>query len=67
MSSRSHMRTATAPAKSSPSYAPLVALILAQIGTTSDNAAMNIAVAQLSTELGASLGDIQVATTVYAS
>ena len=66
MSSRSHMRTATAPAKSSPSYAPLVALILAQIGTTSDNAAMNIAVAQLSTELGASLGDIQVATTVYA-
>ena len=66
MSARSQSHT-VAPASTRPSsYAPLVALIMAQIGTTSDNAAMNIAVAQLSSQLGASLGDIQVATTVYA-
>lgn len=45
---------------------PLVVLILAQIATTSDNAAMNIAVGSLVSQLGSSLGDIQVANTVYA-
>lgn len=66
MVSRSHTRTAAPSSRRSASYAPLVALILAQVGTTSDNAAMNIAVGQLSAQLGASLGDIQVANTVYA-
>lgn len=46
-------------------WAPLAALVLAQIGTSSDNAAMNIAVGSLTTELGATLGDIQMATTVF--
>ena len=47
------------------SWAPLAVLVLAQIGTSSDNAAMNIAVGSLTAELGATLGDIQMATTVF--
>lgn len=66
MLSRSQSRSARTGSDGAFSYAPLIALILAQVGTTSDNAAMNIAVAQLSSQLGASLGDIQVANTVYA-
>lgn len=46
-------------------WAPLAVLVLAQIGTSSDNAAMNIAVGSLTAELGATLGDIQMATTVF--
>lgn len=46
-------------------WIPLAVLVLAQIGTTSDNAAMNIAVGSLATHLGATLGDIQMATTVF--
>ena len=66
MSARSQSHTAAPASNGASSYAPLAALILAQVGTTSDNAAMNIAVSQLSSQLGASLGDIQVANTVYA-
>lgn len=66
MPARHRTRTAAPASQGGFPYAPLVALILAQVGTTSDNAAMNIAVAQLSSQLGASLGDIQVANTVYA-
>lgn len=46
-------------------WMPLAVLVLAQIGTTSDNAAMNIAVGSLVAQLGATLGDIQMATTVF--
>lgn len=66
MPARSQSCTAPPVSTKASSYLPLVALILAQIGTTGDNAAMNIAVAQLSSQLGASLGDIQIANTVYA-
>lgn len=63
---RNQTRTSHTATPGAASFAPLVALVLAQVGTTSDNAAMNIAVAQLSLQLNASLGDIQPATTVYA-
>lgn len=66
MSARFQSCTAAPASTGASSYAPLAALIMAQIGTTSDNAAMNIAVAQLSSQLGASLSDIQAANTVYA-
>lgn len=59
-------RTAAVTQRGSYSLTPLIVLILAQVGTTSDNAAMNIAVGSLTTQLGSALGDIQVANTVYA-
>ena len=46
-------------------YAPLVVLALAQIGTSSDSAAMNLATASLVGTLGATLDDIQMATTLF--
>lgn len=47
------------------SYAPLAVLALAQIGTSSDSAAMNLATASLVGTLGATLDDIQMATTLF--
>lgn len=46
-------------------YVPLVVLALAQIGTSSDSAAMNLATASLVGTLGATLDDIQMATTLF--
>lgn len=47
------------------SYVPLAVLAFAQIGTSSDSAAMNLATASLVGSLGATLDDIQVATTLF--
>lgn len=47
------------------SYVPLAVLAFAQIGTSSDGAAMNLATASLVGSLGATLDDIQVATTLF--
>lgn len=47
------------------SYVPLAVLALAQIGTSSDGAAMNLATASLVGALGATLDDIQVATALF--
>ncbi|MCI9495277.1 MAG: MFS transporter [Adlercreutzia mucosicola] len=47
------------------SYVPLAVLAFAQIGTSSDSAAMNLATASLVSALGATLDDIQVATTLF--
>ena len=44
---------------------PLVVLALAQIGTSSDSAAMNLATASLVGTLGATLDDIRMATTLF--
>ena len=41
------------------SYVPLAVLAFAQIGTSSDSAAMNLATASLVSALGATLDDIQ--------
>ena len=59
---RSDQRPATIPQAS---YGPLAVLALAQIGTSSDSAAMNLATASLVSALGATLDDIQVATTLF--
>lgn len=61
----SSQATITACTSKHTSYIPLVVLIVAQIGTTCDNAAMNIAVSDLSNQLAASFADIQVANTIY--
>lgn len=52
---RSDQRPATIPKAS---YVPLVVLALAQIGTSSDSAAMNLATASLVGTLGATLDDL---------
>ena len=59
---RSDQRPATIPQAS---YGPLAVLALAQIGTSSDSAAMNLATASLVGSLGATLDDIQVATALF--
>ena len=59
---RSDQRPATIPQAS---YGPLAVLALAQIGTSSDSAAMNLATASLVGTLGATLDDIQMATTLF--
>ncbi|MEC4176009.1 MFS transporter [Adlercreutzia sp. R7] len=53
------------PAIEKASYVPLAVLALAQIGTSSDGAAMNLATASLVGGLGATLDDIQVATALF--
>ncbi|MBU5406394.1 MFS transporter [Paraeggerthella hongkongensis] len=45
--------------------APLVVIVLAQIGTSSDNAALGIAVQQLVGALGATVADVQMANLAY--
>ncbi len=59
---RTDQRPAAVPTAS---YVPLAVLALAQIGTSSDSAAMNLATASLVGSLGATLDDIQVATTLF--
>lgn len=58
-------REMKAPPATKASYVPLAVLALAQIGTSSDGAAMNLATASLVGALGATLDDIQVATALF--
>lgn len=44
---------------------PLIVLIMAQMGTSGDNGALSLATAQLTSSLGASMADIQLANTMY--
>ena len=44
---------------------PIVILILAQMGTTGDNGALSLAASALTTDLGATTSDIQLANTIY--
>ncbi|MEG0322828.1 MAG: MFS transporter, partial [Raoultibacter sp.] len=44
---------------------PVLVLMLAQIGTVGENGAMSIAASQLTTQLGATMGDIQLANMIY--
>ena len=44
---------------------PLIVIILAQVGTSSDNAALGIAVQELVGALGATVADVQMANLAY--
>ena len=63
--------TASAPAAASASAAarflilPIIVLILAQMGATGDNGALSLATASLTSELGATTAQIQLANMIY--
>lgn len=51
--------------KSSLLLGPLIVIILAQVGTSSDNSALGIAVQELTKALGATVADVQMANLAY--
>lgn len=67
MASRSELSVQAAQRVGKASYfvGPLIVIILAQIGTSSDNAALGIAVQELVKALGATVADVQMANLAY--
>lgn len=63
--SESHARSAEGVKKMPFLIGPLIVIILAQIGTSSDNAALGIAVQELVSALGATVADVQMANLAY--
>lgn len=65
MASESGSSVRETPRKTPFLLGPLIVIVLAQIGTSSDNAALGIAVQELVYALGATVADVQMASLAY--